>query len=587
MNFLKKIAMLVVLAAAADPVVAAESLGVADATPGRRGICVTEMDGGERVEIPLTVLGTIGSGGPEGEIVLIRLDDPRFEETGIIAGMSGSPVYLDGKLLGALAYGWGFSKAPIGGVTPFERMLRIEGAPAQPMAAVSRPAMTELLAAAADGSLGSVLADWLVPERADSLQPLPMTLATGGWWTPSGGSWIAETWRRLGWMANAGSAGRSDDSGTEIAPGDMVAGLFVDGDAILSAAGTVTEVRDDVVWAFGHSSLGLGTAITPMARARVIAVLPSLQNSFKFFDVGAEIGALVADRKDGIVGRLGQKAPMVPTSVTVNGRRYDFRIVQHPLLMPLFAAYVAQASQGVLGRVFGDQTVSIRTSIHYPDLSPVVVNASFSGGQALSDASSFTAMAIAYLENSAFVAPQIEKIDIEIESTEEIRSATIVEIVPDRRVVRPGELLDVRFRIKPHKGREEIRKLTLKVPEGLKDGKLDLVGSDGAAWTAYDLLMRPLRPSSFADEVRLLNSLEPSTVIVAALERPDVGVSLAGGSLSAPPSIVMQMQSALGPNLEKLRHTVFAKAEETLPMPVFGAQRISLTVRSSTKSLER
>ncbi len=154
-------------------------------------------------------------------------------------------------------------------------------------------------------------------------------------------------------------------------------------------------------------------------------------------------------------------------------------------------------------------------------------------------------------------------------------------------MVRAGELLDVRFRIKPHKGREEIRKLTLKVPEGLKDGKLDLVGSDGAAWTAYDLLMRPLRPSSFADEVRLLNSLEPSTVIVAALERPDVGVSLAGGSLSAPPSIVMQMQSALGPNLEKLRHTVFAKAEETLPMPVFGAQRISLTVRSSTKSLER
>ena len=315
MNELKTIALLVLIAAAI-PVFAAESLGIADAIPGRRGVCVTEMDGGERVEIPVTVLGTIGSGAPDGEIILIRLDDPRFEETGIIAGMSGSPVYLDGKLLGALAYGWGFAKEPIGGVTPFERMLRIEGAPQRPTASASRPAMTEMLAAASDGNLGPVLADWLVPERSGSVQPLPMTLATGGWWTPSSGSWMAEAWRRLGWMANAGGAGRSDNSGAALAPGDMVAGVFVDGDAILSAAGTVTEVRDDRVWAFGHSSFGLGNTNLPMARANVIAVLPSLQNSFKFFGVGPEIGALVADRKDGIVGRLGQKAPMVPTTVS-------------------------------------------------------------------------------------------------------------------------------------------------------------------------------------------------------------------------------------------------------------------------------
>lgn len=586
MNEMKTIALLVLIVAAV-PAFAAESLVVADAIPGRRGICVTEMDGGERVEIPVTVLGTIGSGAPEGEIILVRLDDPRFEETGIIAGMSGSPVYLDGKLLGALAYGWGFAKEPIGGVTPFERMLRIEGAPTGPASAASRPAMTEMLAAASDGTLGTVLADWLVPERTGSIQPLPMTLATGGWWTPTSGNWMAEAWRRLGWMANAGGAGRSDDSGAAIAPGNMVAGVLVDGDATLAAAGTVTEVRDDRVWAFGHSSLGLGNANLPMARANVIAVLPSFQNSFKFFSVGSEIGALVADRKDGIVGRLGQKAPMVPTTVRANGRSYNFRIVRHPLLMPLFAAYLTQASHGVVGRVAGGQTVSIRTSIRYPDLEPVVVNANFAGDQAVSDAATFTAMALAYLENTPFVAPEAESIDIEIESVEEIRSATIVEIVPDRRVVRPGELLDVRFRIKPYKGREEIRTLTLAVPEGLADGKLDLVGSDGAAWTAYDLTMRPLRPSSFADEVRLLNSLEPSTMIVAALERPGVGMALAGGSVSAPAGIVLQVQSALGPNLETVAHTVFAKTQAPMPVPVFGAQRISLTVRSSPKSQER
>ncbi len=101
---------------------AVDVIDPAEVTPGSSGICVTEMDGGERVEIPLTVIGTVGPWTPEGEIVLVRLEDERFRHTGIIAGMSGSPVYIDGRLLGALAFGWSFSKEPIGGVTPFSRM---------------------------------------------------------------------------------------------------------------------------------------------------------------------------------------------------------------------------------------------------------------------------------------------------------------------------------------------------------------------------------------------------------------------------------------------------------------------------------
>ena len=124
---------------------AVESLPITEATPGRTGVCVTEMDGGERVEIPLTVLGTIGAGTPDGEIVLVRLDHPRLRETGIIAGMSGSPVYLDGKLLGALAYGWAFATEPIGGVTPFSRMLEVERP--QPPDTSATPVPTRWMAA--------------------------------------------------------------------------------------------------------------------------------------------------------------------------------------------------------------------------------------------------------------------------------------------------------------------------------------------------------------------------------------------------------------------------------------------------------
>ena len=143
--------------------------------------------------------------------------------------------------------------------------------------------------------------------------------------------------------------------------------------------------------------------------------------------------------------------------------------------------------------------------------------------------------------------------------------------------------LEVRFRIKPFRGPEYTRTLTLSIPESLAPGRIDLVGADGAAWTAYDLQMRPLMPTGFADEIRLLNSLRPSTSGVAALERADVGIAVAGGSLSAPAGVVLQLQSALGRNLETVSYGVIAEAETELSAPVSGAQRIQLTVRERVR----
>jgi len=579
MKIIKRVLIVVMFVLGAATVAAEESLSLADATPGRTGVCITEMDGGERVEIPLTVLGTVGSGTPEGEMVLVRLDDPRFEHTGIIAGMSGSPVYLDGRLLGALAFGWPFAKDPIGGVTPFERMLEIEAMSVPAVALAARPEMPDILAAAGDGSVGEMLMDWLVPNRAGP-QPLPVAIAVGGAVSSSGQSgWLGEAWRRMGWVATPGGATTGGGAVKEVSPGSMVAAILVDGDASVAAGGTVTEVRGDRLWAFGHPSLGAGTVDMPLSQASVVAVMPSLMNSFKFFTVGRPIGAMIADRRAGILGQLGAAAPMVPVSVRIGDRQYAFRSVRHPILLPLLSAYLTQASIGVRGRTFGDMTLDTHIEVRYKDTEPAVVAVSSVGTQAAGDTAAFVGAVVGYLEASKFEVPEIESVDIRVESTEAMRTADIVDIVPDRRVVRPGEELKVRFRLRLHRGEEVVRTLTIRVPEGTPEGRLDLVGADGAAWTVYDLQMRPLRPASFDDEVRLVNSLQPSTELVVALERRDPGMAVAGGSLSTPPSIVMQLQSALGPNLETTAYTVFAKSETALPFPVSGAQRIPLTVR--------
>jgi len=579
MKMLQNFVLMSVFAALPVAAQTVDLVELADATPGRTGVCITEMDGGERVEIPLTVLGTVGSGAPRGDIVLVRLDDPRFEETGIIAGMSGSPVYLDGRLLGALAYGWSFSKKPIGGVTPFARMQEIEVVGARPASIGERPEMSELLASAADGSLGALLLDWLVPPGSAQLQPLPLAVTAGGLALPADGSWLFEGWRRMGWVASPGSSATAAETVAELAPGAMVASILVDGDATLAAGGTVTEIRGDRVWAFGHPFLGAGATLMPLARAHVVAVLPSLMSSFKFFTVSRPIGAVVADRKDGIVGELGRDAPMVPIRVTVGQEEYAFRAIRHPVLLPLLAAYLSQAGQSVTGRTFGDQTVRGRVEVRYPGYDPVVVGATFSGAQAAAEASGFVAAVVAYLENTPFERPDVESIDVSFERVEELQAAVILEVVPDRRIVSPGDELNVRFRVQPHRGPEVIYNLKVEIPEGLSDGRIDLVGADGAAWTAYNLQMRPLAPANFGDEVRLVNSLQPSTTLVAALERQDLGFAVAGGSMSAPPSIVLQLRSALGPNLETVSYAVFAKTDFEVPMAVAGAQRIQLTVR--------
>ncbi len=543
------------------------------------------MDGGERVEIPLTVLGTVSSGSPDGEMVLVRLDAPRFRETGIIAGMSGSPVYLDGKLLGALAFGWSFATEPIGGVTPFAQMLEIEPLPTVP-AAAPRLELAQVLAAAETGGLGELIVDRMLPEQAGPLQPLPLTVTVGGWPAPAQGSWIADSWRRLGWVAAPGGGAADAAADDDVTPGSMVAAVLVDGDVTIAAAGTVTEVRDDLLWAFGHSSLGAGTVSMPLARAEVVAVLPSLMSSFKFFTVGRPLGAIIADRRSGVLGRIGAVAPTLPITVRVDDRSYSFRLLRHPVLTPLLAGFLTQTSQGVLGRTFGEQTVNTRVELRYRGQKPATVGATFAGTSAPSEAAAFATAVLAYLEGSSYPAPELETVDIAIDTVEDLRAATIIDVVPERRVVHPGDDLAVHFRLRRHRGLEETRTVNVRIPLGIPEGRLDLVGADGAAWTAYDLQMRPFEAASFADELRLVDSLVPSTVLVTVLERQDVGMVMQGGTLSTPPSIVMQTQSALGPNLETVAYSVFEEVETEMPFPVAGAQRIPLTVTAGNRESE-
>lgn len=571
-------------AALATPVGAAETMNLAEVRPGQRGVCVTEMDGGERVEFPVTVLGTTGAAAPESELVLVRLEDDRFRHTGIIAGMSGSPVYVGGRLLGAVAYGWAFSKEPIAGVTPFERMVGLRPEERGRLAAESsgrapgtRPAAADLAAAVHGGGIGQMVLDWLVPAAPGPAERLPLVVGAPGLGELRG--WLADGFRRLGWMAApSGGGGAPTAADRPLRPGAMVAGVLVDGDAAVSVGGTVTEVRGDDVWAFGHMVFGAGSIVMPLARASVVAVLPSQAQSFKFFRTGDTLGAFGADRQHGAWGRLGADAPMVAVSLEVDGRRYRFRAVRHEVLTPLLVAYLAHTGYSARGRTFGGQTVRLAVDLELEDGRSAALEQVFAGGDAAAQASAYASAVAAFVSSSTFERPQISAVGVRIDSREELEGIELLDAVPARWTVVPGEELEVRARLRPRGGAERLERITVRIPARVPDGRLDLVVADGASWSAYDLRMRPPRPASFGDELRLLDRLEPASRLVAAFERPEPGVAMGAGALPVPAGVALQLKAGLGPNLAATAWGVVGRADRELEAPVVGAVRIRLQV---------
>ncbi|NOZ79315.1 MAG: hypothetical protein GXP48_09120 [Acidobacteria bacterium] len=550
--------------------------------PGTRGYCLTEMPGGAIEKIPVTIVGPQGPVTPGGEMVLIRLDDPRFAKTGIIAGMSGSPVYVDGKLLGALAFGWAFEREPIGGVTPFVRMLGLENGSAAPQRGAPRPALATIVQNLREGTLAKFVLTWLAPPHAPGGHALPLSATLGPGRSPAAMEWLGPLMRRAGLEISGGARRRAAPAAARpLVPGAMVAIVLVDGDATVAAAGTVTEVRDGRVWAFGHPFLKAGSVRLPLARANVVGVLPNLNSSFKFFTVGPMIGEITADRARGIFGTLGAAAPMVPVTVEANGTAYRFRIVPNPALAPLLVAYIVQASQAAHGRGFGEQTLRMKMDLSFAGGAVVRLAESFARANAPAQAAALAAALVGYVEGSPFRPPAIDTIRVSLDSVEKVAAASLIEAVPQRTVVHPGEQVRVWTRWRIHHGGEIDHSFSLGVPRSMPPGPLDLIVADGGAWSTYDLKVRPSRPASFGDELRLLGRLVPASSAVVALERKDTGIVMRGGTISAPPSFVLSLRAGLDGGVQTAGSRIVATTRADLGMPLSGAVRLHLVVREN------
>jgi hypothetical protein len=477
--FLLFLAMVAGLPLAAVPQESNEILPLSQVREGMQGYAYTVFSGDQVEKFDLVVVGVMPNFlGPKQSIILVELKGPKVEHTGVVAGMSGSPVYLDGKLAGALSLKLGvFTKEALAGVTPIEDILHPpeqSGATAQAAGQFALP--------------GTTVAQGGFPNGA-ALQPIETPLVFSGF-QPSALQPFATQLQSFGFVAAQGgtAAARPDDG--KLAAGDMAGMVLVQGDASINSACTVTAVRGDNVYLCGHPFLNFGDVQMPMARSRVVTTLSSQLASTKIVNMGGAIGTITGDHLTAVTGKLGAPPAMIPMDLTfaIGGteRKLHFEVVNHPKLTPLLVALTTfnGVNQNYL---YGEgTTLHLTGEIRLKGHVPVQIENTVAPTDTMAPDSLPIALVVqnvfGRLFTNNFEIPAVEHITLRVESLPGRQSFTVDSAWLEKGEAAPGETLKVRVLLRPYRGAARIEETTVRVPDQMARGTTLRVMVSDADW---------------------------------------------------------------------------------------------------------
>lgn len=500
--------------------------------PGMTGYGLTVFSGTRVDTFEVRVLGVQRNQRADGSVILVELSGPGLAEAAIPEGMSGSPVFLDGKLAGAVAFGWEGSLRPIGGLTPAAELLAVPTAPAAPTAAMgggagsSPPSLRAALdplgrgaelagllwggaaaggrpgagggAGAAGGTTGGTVAG-LAGRSAAERWPDPAALAAGllagGELAPAADSGLralpaALVGRALGeaGAARAGApaprAGEAPAAVPTLAPGSACAVSLLRGDAELGAIGTVTWVAGDDVWLLGHPLLQAGPVELPLATAEVFGLLPNRGMSFKLGTVGQTVGAVHHDLRAGAGGRLGAGVATVPVAVTIarptGEERYAFEAAPERRLLPALVYWCLYNALLARGDDLSQQTIRYRIETAWREggraRPPLVLTGVLAGPGSAAEVAPEWAGPVQILLESRHTALTLAGVDARLEVEPGGGAAAIV-AVDGPAAARPGERLALGVTLRPRRGEAQRREVAFALPATLPPGEYRLLAA--------------------------------------------------------------------------------------------------------------
>jgi len=558
---------------------------------GMRGTGRTVFEGTDVAEFDVEILGTLPNFGPDQNLILVRLSGGPLERTGVLSGMSGSPVFVDGRLVGAVAYSWGFSSEAIAGVVPIEEMLAVTGdthaAGAGRVGSFPAGDWAEPLGSAE--TLATFLADRRFPlasPRGSQRLALPLSIAGMG---GLGFRRVGPALERLGFLPlQAGTAGADEQPAPALEPGSAVGIKLVRGDIDMTASGTVTWIDGDNLVAFGHPLFGLGAIDLPMTAARVEALLPSLFQSVRIATPIGEVGAARQDRAVGVAGVLGARPRMIPVRLRLAGsgpeHTFSFEIADDPLLSPLL---LYSSLNGILAskeRAFGNATVRLAEGsvIRLLDNEDVQLDNLFAGPRAFEHGTGIAAYILYLLMNNTWSTPAVAGVNLLMEYEDMPRTARVRRATLDRYRVAAGDALEVSVVLSPYRGPDRVIRREIVIPPETPPGEVT-VSIGGALEVTREADRRaPLLPRDLDQLIRLVNQLRRNDGLYVVAEREDTGVLLHGARLpNLPPSVatVLTMPRSHG-NYESVPRRTILEEFVTTDHAIEGSVRIQLEVEA-------
>ncbi len=535
---------------------------VSDVREGMKGTARTVFRGNKSEEFQVEILGVIPNWiGPKQDMIIGKLSGANAERTFVFAGMSGSPVYVNGKLIGAISYSFPFAKEPICGITPIEQMVSVmEQAPARLIASTqSKPiSIADLSAdiwkprfsglgktAIASGFSGE---SRLMAVAGQTFTPIATPVTFSGISQEVLDRFAPELMNAgLLPVAAAGGSGAilpmKPFTDTTLLGGDSVVVQLSRGDIQISAAGTVTLRDGKKIYAFGHPFFSLGSTNLPMAESHVVTVVPNANNSFKLAVADAPVGAMTQDRATAIYGSLGEMPKMLPVKITLTTSRgkaeeINFESAFDELLTPLIINAGMANALSAHERSIGDSTIEVVGEITVKDNQPIKINRRFAGPQAAIFAASTPAAPISALLRADFEGADITGVTINMTALDVSKTAVLDRITVDRNVVRAGETIEVTAFERTEAGQMIARRVPISIPAGTAPGNLSIVIGDGSA-VQQNSAITHFVPKSAAELISTINRLKRPDRLYAVVSRTSTGAVIGATELpSLPPSVL-------------------------------------------------
>jgi hypothetical protein len=588
---MKKIIIFLTLIALYLSLFPQEIMKVSEIKEGMTGIGKTIFKGTKIETFKFKVLGILENTlAPDKDIIFVELFSPELEDTGVIAGMSGSPLYIDGKNIGAVAFGFNFAKKPIAGVTPIEDILDTSEYN-KPLYEVD---ITDIKIEFDKKNIKKI-SDFIQRELArrtnispiKDMSPIKLIPSNRGlsktslsYFTPV---FAPASDFNVSQELHKGSIKKDI---FEILPADAVAIPLVRGDFEYSASGTVTYVDGKNVYLFGHPFFNLGSVDFPLHKAEIITVFPSYINSFKLSATKHMIGTVVQDRFSAVQGELGKAPYMIPLKVFLKdrNRKFDIEMVDHPLLTPTLSLVSLTSIFSSEYKDFGYRSIDVKGKIFIENEKNIIIDDLFTGVDAVNEFSGLVMAINFFVMNNREKRVKLQKMDFEISGSEDIKRATIDNVILEKNAYKPGEIINFSIHLKNERGINQVESVSIKAPNLSPGTVFYLMVADREEINKFEAknIKNPYFPETLNPLIRAINNLRKNNRIYIKLMTQTQGLYIKGHEYSDLP---LSLQNVFvfnsSSNIQsKIRYSTIIEYQVEVPAVVKGNKQFKLKIKA-------